>query len=76
MDVLKSFFHRDSPWLHYIIMTMSQNYKTGKLQEPLQIIKSNLAAQGRAVFRDRSWGVEAAAGRTKDRREPTGMTSY
>jgi len=55
---------------------MSQNYKTGKLQEPLQIIKSNLAAQGRAVFRDRSWGVEAAAGRTKDRREPTGMTSY
>lgn len=53
MDILKSFFHRDNPWLHYIFMTMSQNYKKGKLQEPLQI-KSNLAAQGRASCRDKS----------------------
>lgn len=55
-------------------MTMSENYKKGKLQKPLQI-KSNLAAQGRAGFRDRSYGVEAAAtGRIKGRRSMIGMT--
>lgn len=55
-------------------MNMSQNCKKRKLQEPLQIIKPNLAAPGRAGFRDRKQGGEAAAGRIKGRRRAIGMT--
>lgn len=76
MDILKSFFNRHKPCLHYIIMSMPQNYKKGKLQELLQIIKSNIAAQGRASCMDRSWGAEAVAGRTKGRTKAIGMTSH